>query len=367
MIKKFLSLLLAVMMVVSVMAVGVVTSSAATTDGFKPEATKIYFDTDGTGWDMSQTKHKVAFYLAGGDFDTEANPTKPISWGGSKLIGTATEGQSGVFEFDPVAKLGYQLTPGVQYKLIFARIEGKNWKEQTYDLIFTTDCLGHVAYCDGTEYENPVDSSKKTQAAFWRDMDASEYGPVKQISSIGNVVGTCLADGTTDESLFTDFLTVVDGTTGKTKYENAYQFVVTSGRKTEQQMIDDIGIALGLTKQQVFNGFARNEVETAWDYTASPLAGDVVLPTEAPTEAPTDAPQPIVEGKCGDVDGSGEVDIVDVTFIQRILADIINATPAMRIRGDVDKNGELDIVDGTYIQRYLVGINDGFGIGVDMD
>ena len=39
----------------------------------------------------------------------------------------------------------------------------------------------------------------------------------------------------------------------------------------------------------------------------------------------------------------------------------------MRIRGDVDKNGELDIVDGTYIQRYLVGINDGFGIGVDMD
>ncbi len=144
-----------------------------------------------------------------------------------------------------------------------------------------------------------------------------------------------------------------------TMFENALQY----STKTEQQMIDDIGIALGLTKQQVFNGFARNEVETAWDYTASPLAGDVVLPTEAPTEAP----QPIVEGKCGDVDGSGEVDIVDVTFIQRILADIINATPAMRIRGDVDKSGELDIVDGTYIQRYLVGINDGFGIGVDMD
>ena len=271
MFKKMLSLLLAVMLVVSVMTVGVVTSSAATTEDFTPDPAKIYFDTDGTGWDMSLAKHKVAFYLAGGDFDTEANPTKPIAWGGSKLIGTATEGETGVFEFDPVAKLGYQLTPGVQYKLIFARIEGKNWKEQTYDLIFTTDCLGHVAYCDGTEYENPVDSSKKTQAAFWRDMDASEYGPVKQISSIGNVVGTCLEDGTTDESLFTDFLTVVDGTTGKTKYENAYQFVVTSGRKTEQQMIDDIGTSLGLAKQEIQAAFEAAEIETEWDYTASAL------------------------------------------------------------------------------------------------
>lgn len=80
MFKKFLSLLLAVMMVVSVMAVGVVTSSAATTEGFTPDPAKIYFDTDGTGWDMSQTKYKIAFYFAGGDFDTEANPTKPIAW-----------------------------------------------------------------------------------------------------------------------------------------------------------------------------------------------------------------------------------------------------------------------------------------------
>ncbi|MEE3491977.1 hypothetical protein, partial [Ruminococcus sp.] len=90
MFKKMLSLLLAVMMVVSVMAVGVVTSSAATTEDFTPDPAKIYFDTDGTGWDMSLAKHKVAFYFAGGDFDTEANPTKPIAWGGSKLIGTAT-------------------------------------------------------------------------------------------------------------------------------------------------------------------------------------------------------------------------------------------------------------------------------------
>ena len=152
MIKKFLSVLLAVMMVVSVMAVGVVTSNAATTDGFTPESTKFYFDVEGTGWDMSTTKDKIAFYMAGG----------------KKLVGTATSGQTGIFEFDPAAKVGYKFTPGVQYKIIFAHVNGANWKEQTCSLFFTTDCFGHVAYSDGTEMENDVDSTKKSKTVYWR-------------------------------------------------------------------------------------------------------------------------------------------------------------------------------------------------------
>nr|WP_316622364.1 hypothetical protein [uncultured Ruminococcus sp.] len=182
MIKKFLSVLLAVMMVVSVMAVGVVTSNAATTEGFTPESTKFYFDVEGTGWDMSTTKDKIAFYMAGGDFDTEANPTEPIAWGGKKLVGTATSGQTGIFEFDPAAKVGYKFTPGVQYKIIFAHVNGANWKEQTCSLFFTTDCFGHVAYSDGTEMENDVDSTKKSKTVYWRDIDPEENGPVLAIT-----------------------------------------------------------------------------------------------------------------------------------------------------------------------------------------
>ena len=265
--KKFLSLLLAVMLIVSVMSVGFVSASAATTDGFTPDPGKLYFDTDGTGWEMG-TKNKVAFHIFGGDLE------KTLAWGASKEIGTATEGESGVYEFDPT-KNGQTFNPGVQYKIIFVRTEGKNWTNQTYDLLFTTDCFGHVAYCDGTEYENPVDSSKKTLAAFWKEMDATVVGPVKQISSIGNVVGTCLAEGTTDESLFNEFLTVVDDTTGTTKYQNAYHFVVEAGQKTEQQMIDDIGAGLSLTKQQVYDAFAASDVESTWDYNQSSLPGEV--------------------------------------------------------------------------------------------
>ena len=245
------------------------------TDPIALESTKLYFDTNGTEWTMG-TKNKVAFHIFGGDL------TNGLQWGAKKAIGKATAAQDGLFEIDP-ASLGLTLNPGVQYKIIFVRTDGANWTDQTYDLLFTTDCLGHVAFCDGTEYENPVDSSKKTLAAFWYGMDASVVGPVKQISSIGNVVGTCLAEGTTDIGLFNDFLTVVDDTTGKTKYDNAYQFVVDANIKTEQQMIDDIGTDLGLTKQQVYDAFAAAEIETAWDYTVSTLPGEVTPPTHEHT------------------------------------------------------------------------------------
>ena len=255
-----------------------------------PDPETLYFDSSTTGWDMG-TKGKISFHIFGGDFGTEENSTAPLQWGAKKALGTAVVDSNGVFSFKPSAK-GITLNEGVQYKIIFGLSKngtGAIDGGQTYDLLFTTDCLGHVAYCDGTEYENPVDSSKKTLAAFWYDMDASEYGPVKQISSIGNVVGTCLAEGTTDESLFTDFLTVVDSTTNKTKYENAYQFVVEPGTKTDQKLIDDIGTDLGLTKQQVFDAFFNNNVETTWDYTVSTLPGGVTPPH---THTPGD---PVIE------------------------------------------------------------------------
>ena len=55
----------------------------------------------------------------------------------------------------------------------------------------------------------------------------------------------------------------------------------------------------------------------------------------------------------GDVDGNGEVDIVDATFIQRILAMMIEPTEGMITRGCVSGGDELSIIDATIIQRYL--------------
>ena len=299
MIKKFLSVLLAVMMVVSVMAVGVVTSNAATTDGFTPESTKFYFDVEGTGWDMSTTKDKIAFYMAGGDFDTEANPTEPIAWGGKKLVGTATSGQTGIFEFDPAAKVGYKFTPGVQYKIIFAHVNGANWKEQTCSLFFTTDCFGHVAYSDGTEMENDVDSTKKSKTVYWRGIDPEENGPVLAITSIGNVVGSCVEQGKTKYSLFVEFLSEAKvDFQNKTCYENAHKYKCeidpsSAGYKSEQKLIDDIGAGLGLTKDDIKAAFEEDVVKSyfetagiscAWSYDDSTLPAGSSAHTHTPGE-----------------------------------------------------------------------------------
>ena len=299
MIKKFLSVLLAVMMVVSVMAVGVVTSNAATTEGFTPESTKFYFDVEGTGWDMSTTKDKIAFYFAGGDFGTEANPTEPIAWGGKKLVGTATSGETGIFEFDPATKVGYNFTPGVQYKIIFAHVNGANWKEQTCSLFFTTDCFGHVAYSDGTEMENDVDSTKKTKTVYWRDIDPEENGPVLAITSIGNVVGSCVEQGKTKYSLFVEFLSEAKTDfQDKTCYENAHKYKCeidpsSAGYKSEQKLIDDIGAGLGLTKDDIKAAFEEDAVKTyfenagiscAWSYDDSTLPAGSSAHTHTPGE-----------------------------------------------------------------------------------
>ena len=299
MFKKLLSVLLAVMMVVSVTAVGVVTSNAATTEGFTPESTKFYFDVEGTGWDMSTTKDKIAFYMAGGDFDTEANPTEPIAWGGKKLVGTATSGQTGIFEFDPAAKVGYKFTPGVQYKIIFAHVNGANWKEQTCSLFFTTDCFGHVAYSDGTEMENDVDSTKKSKTVYWRDIDPEENGPVLAITSIGNVVGSCVEQGKTKYSLFVEFLSEAKSDfQNKTCYENAHKYKCeidpsSAGYKSEQKLIDDIGAGLGLTKDDIKAAFEEDVVKAyfetagiscAWSYDDSTLPAGSSAHTHTPGE-----------------------------------------------------------------------------------
>ena len=85
-------------------------------------------------------------------------------------------------------------------------------------------------------------------------------------------------------------------------------------------------------------------------------------PTEAPTEAPTQAPTEPVR-YLGDVDGDGEVTILDVTFIQRNLAGIASSFDIDKAVADVDRDDEVTIVDVTFIQRWLAGIPAGDGIG----
>lgn len=58
----------------------------------------------------------------------------------------------------------------------------------------------------------------------------------------------------------------------------------------------------------------------------------------------------------GDINDDGVVDTIDVTILQRYLADMIELDDEHIARGDYDRNGETDIIDATLLQRYLAGM-----------
>lgn len=66
----------------------------------------------------------------------------------------------------------------------------------------------------------------------------------------------------------------------------------------------------------------------------------------------------------GDVDGDGDITILDVTTIQRILAHMTtDSTGAYTLRGDVDGDGELTSNDVTWLKRHLAHMTVPYPIG----
>ena len=242
--KKLLSLVMVLLLLASVAVVGV---SAA-------EDTTIYFEVPSDWANYNSVFCHLWEY--GGD--------SLAPWQGKKEKCTQVEGN--LYSYD-ISKVG-GLTDGTYYGVIFSVDIGL----QTYDTLMSTECYGDTLYSDGTLYENPQDSSKTAVAAFWKNQDAAKYGPVLQITSIGNVIGTCLPPGATAESVFTSFLTEW--------LDSARQY---SG-KNDQAIIDDMAKALGLTAQQVADIIEANGTEVEWKFPED------VEPTEAPTEAPTETP-----------------------------------------------------------------------------
>ena len=55
----------------------------------------------------------------------------------------------------------------------------------------------------------------------------------------------------------------------------------------------------------------------------------------------------------GDVDGDGEVSVLDATLMQRYSAMMITLTDNQLRAGDIDGDGEVDVTDITMLQRYL--------------
>lgn len=225
MIKKIMSLVLALVIIASM---GVLAFTASAADQ------KIYFEVPSTWNNFSKIFCHIWVY----------NGDPLANWQSKKEVCKLEA--DGRYSYD-ISKVG-GLSAGETYCVIFSADTGV----QTYDTFMGTACLGDTVYCDGTLYENPMDSSKTALGAFWKNQSRSAYGPVMCVTSIGNLVGTCLAPGETAEGLFNTFLTA--------NLENARTY---SG-KQDQQIIDDMANALGLSQKKVDELIKASGVTVDW-------------------------------------------------------------------------------------------------------
>ena len=262
MFKKIMSLVLALIVIMSVAMVAVSAAEAnadtAADAGAETAAgNKLYFEPKSAGFTNFD---KIFCHI----WPYDPNDGKEFySW---QSKGEAcVDNKDGKWYYDLDAKK-VKLEPGVLYCVIFSAKLGQAATGQTYDLFMDSTCIGDTVYCDGTTYENPVDSTQTAIAAFWRGKDKTKLGPVMCVTSIGNLVGTCMARTTNNVAMFEKFLT-----------ENLIS-AQTYAEKEDQAIIDDIAKALGLGKKNVVDAIAKTGVKVKWDESKSPLKDEAVKP-----------------------------------------------------------------------------------------
>lgn len=283
--KKILCFALAIMMIFSVIAVS---ATATEIENAETDASNaIYFDANTTGW-ANYNKIFCHIWVYGGD--------SFFAWQAKKEACTDSDGD-GIWEYDLDAK-GVALEDDALYAVIFSNENGM----QTFNLLFDKTVVGDTAYCDAQlSYENPEDSSKSTISAFWKGQDPAVFGPEKCITSIGNVVGTCIPSTTSGQEMFANFLV--------NTLENARTF---SG-KTDQQILDDVAVALEISKDDIAEAIYATGVSVDWSENKSTAADgdsddrpvDDEKPTDTPADKPTEIPGPCTDG---DVDPEPDED-----------------------------------------------------------
>ncbi|MBR3987686.1 MAG: dockerin type I repeat-containing protein [Clostridia bacterium] len=318
--KKILAVVLCLLMVLSM---GIFATSAADTDN-----QVIYFEVPaGEGmlnWDGAKIYCHIWAY--GGDSFAQ--------WQSKKEACTKTDTE-GVWMYDITAK-GFEMEEGVTYAVIFS--EGNN---QTYDTLFDTTCLGDTLYCKGPEsiIEAPTDSSKQALAAYWKNADPAKYGPVRQLTSLGNVVGECFAPGADAESLYTDFLV--------NKLETTLQYV----NMTEAELMDHASSQLGLSDERAYELELEAGFHTPMTNDELPLPSDPATDDEDPKGDATGD-----EFEIGDVNADGKLNIKDATTIQKYAAKMIELDEKAQVRADYNADGKINVKDATQIQKKIANL-----------
>lgn len=311
---------LALTVPMSMLAMGGLAVSAASTDENVSEGTKIYFDVNSTGWE-NYTRIYCHIWRADGTGEW-------TTWQ-SKSEKCVNEG-NGLYSYN-VVRTGNsdeieQSGDHNYYCVIFSADTGM----QTYNTIMNGNCLGDTCYVTGNLLENPADSWKKCTEAAWKNHP--ECGPAKAITSTSRVIGSALPDGVTDADLLAEYLCVyfyeeVD------PQETGNLAKILNVKKND--LIDSVKVKINKQKADYLNDDeAEKRLNTILD----------VINT---------AYQDISDSDEYDINLDGKFDVQDVTYLQLGISGKNQFTDTQKEIADYNSDGKIDVQDVTKAQMLI--------------
>lgn len=311
---------LALTVPMSMLAMGGLAVSAASTDENVSEGTKIYFDVNSTGWE-NYTRIYCHIWRADGTGEW-------TTWQ-SKSEKCVNEG-NGLYSYN-VVRTGNsdeieQSGDHNYYCVIFSADTGM----QTYNTIMNGNCLGDTCYVTGNLLENPADSWKKCTEAAWKNHP--ECGPAKAITSTSRVIGSALPDGVTDADLLAEYLCVyfyeeVD------PQETGNLAKILNVKKND--LIDSVKVKINKQKADYLNDDeAEKKLNTILD----------VINT---------AYQDISDSDEYDINLDGKFDVQDVTYLQLGISGKNQFNDTQKEIADYNNDGKIDVQDVTKAQMII--------------
>ena len=237
--------------------------------------TKIYFDVNSSGW---KNFKNIYCHI----WRADGTGTWP-SWQTRKEL--CTKESDGLYSYD-VTKTGngdeIQAAGNHNYYcVIFSADTGS----QIYNTIMNGNCLGDTCYVTGNQLENPEDNNKKATEAAWKNNPSC--GPQKVISSSSTVIGTALADGTTDVTLMADFLIKFvseDGVADTGKTDKSQDLI----NQLKVSPIDVMANVKFKLKEAVSAGTKTQEAADKQQATIEGILGNCTDPTKGGEKVNTD-------------------------------------------------------------------------------
>ncbi len=212
--------------------------------------TKIYFDVKSAGW---KNFSKIYCHVWRAD-----GTGKWPSWQTKKEV--CKKESDDLYSYDITKTGNAEEIQNAGSKNLYCVIFSADTQVQIYNTIMNGNCIGDTVYVTGNKIENPKDSSKTDTEAAWKNHP--ECGPQKVITSTSKVVGTALADGTTDVTLLADYLLdyVSDDGTADTSKTDKTQDLINQLKISPLAVMSNVNFKLeGFVKEETMTQDVANK------------------------------------------------------------------------------------------------------------